>query len=69
MKTLLLNLFVFMLAGLPLVALEVWSRRFRWTKERKGRVSIFVWLITIFLIWMLVAPRLGLVPNPRMFDF
>lgn len=69
MKTLLLNVFVCLLAMTPLGVLELCRRRFRWTREHHGQVSLVVWLITLFAIWMLVLPRLGLTPNPRVYNF
>jgi len=67
-KELLLNLLVLAVVVTPLGLLGWAKGRVRWVRERHDVLSIAVWLLTLFAVYMWVLPRLGLAPNPRVFE-
>lgn len=70
MKLLLLNIFVLIIVATPLFMLE-WleenSRWSSWIREHEG-VSIVVWFVTLFLVYVFVLPFFHLRPNPAIFQ-
>jgi hypothetical protein len=67
-KELLLNLLVVAIVAAPLLLLEWAKGRSKWLGEHHDALSMVLWLLTIIAIYVWVLPRLGLVPNPRVFD-
>jgi hypothetical protein len=65
MKSLLLNLVVILLAGSPLLLLEVARSHSHWIDEHHGGLSFIVWAVTLAAIYIWVLPALRLQPNWR----
>jgi hypothetical protein len=68
MKLLLLNLLVVFLVALPLLILETGRHHSEWLERNHEGLGVIVWLVTLFVIYVWVLPRLGLVPNWRFFE-
>ena len=65
--TILSNLLVIFLLAAPAIVLNLLAPRIPWLEKRKEGVGVFVWIITLYLIYLLLLPRLGLEPNSRFF--
>jgi len=60
-----MNALVVLLVASPLLLLEWLRSRSSWIDRNHGELSLGLWLITLFAIYVWVLPRLGIRPNAR----
>jgi hypothetical protein len=65
MRLLVLNVFIILLVGSPLLMLELARSRSKWIDEHHGGLSFVLWFLTLAAVYIWVLPSLGLQPNWR----
>lgn len=68
MRLLLLNLIALSAVLAPLLTLELLRSRVDWFDRHHDGLSIVVWLVALFVLYLFVLPELGLIPNPSFFQ-
>jgi hypothetical protein len=63
MRIVLLNLLAIFVVAAHIVAIEVLRARSKWIEENHGWMQMVAWLVTLFLVYLLLSPILGLEPN------
>jgi hypothetical protein len=68
MATLALNVFVIIVVASPLMVLEFLRSRSAWIEANHEGLGFLLWIVVLIGAYLFVLPRLGLVPNPRIFE-
>jgi hypothetical protein len=67
-RLLVFNILAVSVVAGPLLALELLRPHYEWLEEHHGVLSFVLWFVALFVLYIYVLPRLGLRPNPRIFQ-
>jgi hypothetical protein len=65
MRTIIANVLFVAAVGLPLYLLHVLRRYFAWVDKCHDYLSIIAWIVTVALLYAVVAPHFGFERNPE----